>query len=271
MLDVPTEDPEWSAWSGQALAECAERSAVAINPLVYAEVSIRFERIEELEHALPDQDFPRLPCRRTRPSSPGSASSDTGGEAAGGDPRFPISTSVLMLRSLASSSHARCDALSHVLPAARDHRSVEQRADDEKNARQLVEAEKQRADAETKIAQAQRRRADEKTLEAYGRAYIADMRLVQQSYDTHLIERVWELLEGQRPERTEGVDLRGFEWHYWWRRSHLKLLILKGHTDAVESVCISVDGKRIVSRAMLDLATAGIKQLAVAQRQAAGV
>lgn len=61
MLDVLTEDPEWSAWSGQALAECAERSALAINPLVYAEVSIRFERIEELEDALPDQDFLRLP------------------------------------------------------------------------------------------------------------------------------------------------------------------------------------------------------------------
>ncbi len=56
-----TEDPEWSAWSGEALAECAERSALAINPLVYAEVSIRFERIEELEDALPEEDFMRLP------------------------------------------------------------------------------------------------------------------------------------------------------------------------------------------------------------------
>jgi len=61
LLDVLTEDSDWSAWSGQALAECAERSALAINPLVYAEVSIRFERIEELEDALPEQDFLRLP------------------------------------------------------------------------------------------------------------------------------------------------------------------------------------------------------------------
>ncbi|MCL4686501.1 type II toxin-antitoxin system VapC family toxin [Myxococcota bacterium] len=61
LLDVMTEDPEWSAWSGEALAECAERSALAINPLVYAEVSIRFERIEELEDALPEEDFMRLP------------------------------------------------------------------------------------------------------------------------------------------------------------------------------------------------------------------
>lgn len=61
MLDVLTEDREWSGWSGQALAECAERSSLAINPFVYAEVSIRFERIEELEDALPEQDFLRLP------------------------------------------------------------------------------------------------------------------------------------------------------------------------------------------------------------------
>jgi predicted nucleic acid-binding protein len=61
LLDVLTEDPEWSLWSGQALTECAESSALAINPLIYAEVSIRFERIEDLEDALPEQDFLRLP------------------------------------------------------------------------------------------------------------------------------------------------------------------------------------------------------------------
>jgi len=56
-----TEDPEWSAWSGEALAECAEHATLAINPLVYAEVSIRFQRIEELEEALPADTFLRLP------------------------------------------------------------------------------------------------------------------------------------------------------------------------------------------------------------------
>jgi predicted nucleic acid-binding protein len=61
LLDVLTEDAEWSAWSEDALAQCAERSALAINPLIYAEVSIRFELIEELEDALPAEDFLRLP------------------------------------------------------------------------------------------------------------------------------------------------------------------------------------------------------------------
>lgn len=56
-----TGDPDWSAWSGDALAECAERSSLAINPLIHAEVSIRFDRIEDLEDALPEGDFLRLP------------------------------------------------------------------------------------------------------------------------------------------------------------------------------------------------------------------
>ncbi len=56
-----TEDPHWSAWSGESLAECAESSVLAINPLVYAEVSIRFDRIEDLDDALPEVDFLRLP------------------------------------------------------------------------------------------------------------------------------------------------------------------------------------------------------------------
>ncbi|MDH3211142.1 MAG: type II toxin-antitoxin system VapC family toxin [Myxococcales bacterium] len=50
--------------SFETFAECAESSALAINPLVYAEVSIRFDRIEELEVALPEEDFLRLPLPR---------------------------------------------------------------------------------------------------------------------------------------------------------------------------------------------------------------
>lgn len=60
LLDVLTEDLTWSEWSASALAECADSEALAINPIIYAEVSIRFDRIEELEEALPAVDFRRL-------------------------------------------------------------------------------------------------------------------------------------------------------------------------------------------------------------------
>ena len=61
LLDVISGDPEWGAWSATALVECAESSVLAINPLIYAEVSVRFERIEELDMALPEDLFRRDP------------------------------------------------------------------------------------------------------------------------------------------------------------------------------------------------------------------
>ena len=59
LLDVLTEDAEWFDWSSAAIEAEAERSVLVIDPLIYAEVSIRFERIEELEEALPVEMFRR--------------------------------------------------------------------------------------------------------------------------------------------------------------------------------------------------------------------
>jgi predicted nucleic acid-binding protein len=59
LLDVMTEDPVWAAWSSEALAAAADRSVLVINPLIYAEVSTRFTRIEDLDEALSPRDFRR--------------------------------------------------------------------------------------------------------------------------------------------------------------------------------------------------------------------
>ena len=59
LLDVMTEDPTWFNWSSAALARAAESDLLIVNPLVYAEVSIRFERIEEVDAALPRTLFRR--------------------------------------------------------------------------------------------------------------------------------------------------------------------------------------------------------------------
>ena len=61
LLDVATNDAVWGARSADALARHAERSVLVINPLVYAEVSVGFARIEELEAALPHDLFRREP------------------------------------------------------------------------------------------------------------------------------------------------------------------------------------------------------------------
>lgn len=53
LLDVATNDPAWGDWSAEALERTADESILVINPLVYAEVSIGFDAIEDLEAALP--------------------------------------------------------------------------------------------------------------------------------------------------------------------------------------------------------------------------
>ena len=53
ILDVATNDPKWSEWSGNAIAECAERTILLLNPIIYAEVSIGYASIESLDTALP--------------------------------------------------------------------------------------------------------------------------------------------------------------------------------------------------------------------------
>jgi predicted nucleic acid-binding protein len=53
LLDVMTEDAHWLAWSAQAIERAADRHRLVINPIVYAEVSIRYSRIEDLDDALP--------------------------------------------------------------------------------------------------------------------------------------------------------------------------------------------------------------------------
>ena len=59
LLDIATNDPAWSDWSSQALESVANESPLAINAIIYAEVSIGFQRIEDLEAAIPSSLFRR--------------------------------------------------------------------------------------------------------------------------------------------------------------------------------------------------------------------
>ena len=59
ILDIFTEDPSWFEWSSRTLAHLADREELLINPVIYAEVSVRFDSIESLEEALPENMFRR--------------------------------------------------------------------------------------------------------------------------------------------------------------------------------------------------------------------
>lgn len=59
ILDVATVDSAWAQWSSATLARLSDEAFLVINPLIYAEVSVRYESVQELEAALPIDAFRR--------------------------------------------------------------------------------------------------------------------------------------------------------------------------------------------------------------------
>ncbi|MEA3279416.1 MAG: DNA-binding protein, partial [Thermodesulfobacteriota bacterium] len=59
ILDVFTKDKKWFKWSSKTLSRYADDHILVINPIIYAEISVRFDNIEDLEDALPLEFFSR--------------------------------------------------------------------------------------------------------------------------------------------------------------------------------------------------------------------
>lgn len=64
ILDVVTNDPEWANRSQARLDAASLQSTLLINPVIYAELSIAYKRIEELESLLERGGFRLEPIPR---------------------------------------------------------------------------------------------------------------------------------------------------------------------------------------------------------------
>ena len=60
LLDVLTEDEEWLDWSSSMISEAAHRGRIVINPVVYAEVSVGFTHIDQVDEAVPREYYHRV-------------------------------------------------------------------------------------------------------------------------------------------------------------------------------------------------------------------
>jgi predicted nucleic acid-binding protein len=60
LLDIFTADPHWFAWSQSALADALLNGRVGINQLVYAEISVSFATLAELDTVLAGLQIERL-------------------------------------------------------------------------------------------------------------------------------------------------------------------------------------------------------------------
>ena len=61
ILDIVTEDATWFRWSAAKLESLAETHLLVINPIIYSEVSIGFDRMEDLDAVLPPEFYRREP------------------------------------------------------------------------------------------------------------------------------------------------------------------------------------------------------------------
>ena len=59
LLDLTMKDSNWGEWSRSALSEVGDIRPLIVNPIVYAEVSVRFPTIDELDAALPESLYQR--------------------------------------------------------------------------------------------------------------------------------------------------------------------------------------------------------------------
>ena len=75
LIDVLQDDPAWADWSIAQLRAQAQVHALAINPVIYAELSLAFDSHDALDAVVAGMDLTvaeipeyRLPCSSTRTS-----------------------------------------------------------------------------------------------------------------------------------------------------------------------------------------------------------
>jgi predicted nucleic acid-binding protein len=64
LLDIFTIDAQWYDWSASKLSKLAESHELIINDIIYTEISIGFDRIEDLENVISDDFFKIMPIPR---------------------------------------------------------------------------------------------------------------------------------------------------------------------------------------------------------------
>ncbi|MCJ7626542.1 MAG: PIN domain-containing protein [Anaerolineaceae bacterium] len=60
ILDLFLDDPDWANWSEATLTKYGDNGTLFINPVIYTEVSVGFERIEDFEVAIQIAAFQML-------------------------------------------------------------------------------------------------------------------------------------------------------------------------------------------------------------------
>lgn len=61
LLDLVTPESEWASWSASTLSRARQEGGIAMNPVVYAEISVRYPTQQECDASFPESQIERLP------------------------------------------------------------------------------------------------------------------------------------------------------------------------------------------------------------------
>jgi hypothetical protein len=61
LLDILTESPAWWSWSSAAVREAGTRASLVVNPIIYAEASVRFSTMEAFDTEMAGAGIVREP------------------------------------------------------------------------------------------------------------------------------------------------------------------------------------------------------------------
>jgi eukaryotic-like serine/threonine-protein kinase len=103
-----------------------------------------------------------------------------------------------------------------------------------------------RADQLAREAKKQTQIAEERRLQADQLHYAESLRLARRALDSRQIELAQDVLHDIQPG-PDGVDARGFAWHYLWRMAHREFSQLWGHDSTVLSSVVSLNGKTLAT------------------------
>ena len=113
LVDLVTDDPLWAEWSQHKLDIAAIQDELAINDIVYAELSVRYARIEELDAMIRGARLVNATMPRPALFLAGKAFQryrSAGGTRTGVLPDFFLGAHAVRLRP----DHTRCCSISHL-------------------------------------------------------------------------------------------------------------------------------------------------------------
>jgi WD40 repeat protein/serine/threonine protein kinase len=113
--------------------------------------------------------------------------------------------------------------------------------------RHIAQNNAEQADLQKGIALAEKARAEERERATRRTLYVAHMNQAGQAIDSGDPARALRWLNQHRPQPGQ-EDRRSFEWYYWWRLCHRRLVRnLRGHDASVGRAVFSPDGKTVAS------------------------